>query len=386
MTAPERCRLRDLGVAVGGLPAGPLNAITDVPGVRVGHCTVSWGGPELPHGSGPARTGVTAIFPHGGDLWHERVVAGAHAANGVGELIGISAVREWGLIETPILLTNSQSAGAVYDATVRWLMEREPLAGVEDAVMPVVGECDDGFLNDLRGMHVARSTSAPRSTAPPPAPWPKAASGPAPACRASTSRPASAPRRASSPPTGAPWTVGVLALTNFGVRHRLSVDGVPVGREITDLMPLENREGSCIVVLATDAPLSARQCERMAKRCALGLAATGSYASDGSGEIMLAFTTAHRVPRASAEPLRSHVGRQRPHVRSSSRRRSTPRPRACATRSRPRPPQWDATATPPTSCRWTAWSASCGAPGARRGCPGRSPALPRLAAASILTP
>ncbi|HMK93512.1 MAG TPA: P1 family peptidase, partial [Thermoleophilia bacterium] len=102
---------------------------------------------------------------------------------------------------------------------------------------------------------------------------------------------------------GRRYTVGVLALTNFGVRHRLNVDGVPVGREITDLMPLENREGSCIVVLATDAPLSARQCERMASRCAFGLAATGSYASDGSGEIMVAFSTAHRVPRASAEPL-----------------------------------------------------------------------------------
>jgi D-aminopeptidase len=151
---PGRCRLRDLGVAIGVLPTGPLNAITDVPGVRVGHCTVSWGGPELPHGSGPARTGVTAVFPHAGDIWHERVVAGAFAANGVGEVIGISAIREWGVIETPVLLTNSQSAGAVYDATVRWMMARDPRTGIEDAVMPVVGECDDGLLNDLRGMHV----------------------------------------------------------------------------------------------------------------------------------------------------------------------------------------------------------------------------------------
>jgi D-aminopeptidase len=102
---------------------------------------------------------------------------------------------------------------------------------------------------------------------------------------------------------GTPWAVGVLALTNFGVRHRLSVDGVPVGRDIPDLLPLENREGSCIVILATDAPLSARQCERMAKRCALGLAATGSYASDGSGEIMVAFSTALRVPRKGDELL-----------------------------------------------------------------------------------
>jgi D-aminopeptidase len=295
-----RCRLRDLGVAVGRLPAGPLNAITDVPGVRVGHCTVSWGGPELPAGSGPARTGVTAIFPHGDDIWHGRVVAGAHAANGVGEVIGISAIREWGLIETPILLSNSQSAGAVYDATVRWILDREPQAGVEDAVMPVVGECDDGFLNDLRGMHVREEHVR--------AALDFAESGPvAEGCVGAGTGMSCFDFKAgigtSSRVTvahGTPWTVGVLALTNFGVRHRLSVDGVPVGRDIPDLMPLENREGSCIVVLATDAPLAARQCARMARRCALGLAATGSYASDGSGEIMVAFSTALRVPRKSA--------------------------------------------------------------------------------------
>ena len=303
MTVPERCRLRDLGVAVGRLPAGPLNAITDVPGVRVGHCTVSWGGPELPRGSGPARTGVSAIFPHAGGIWHERVVAGAFAANGVGEVIGISAIREWGLIETPVMLTNSQSAGAVYDATVRWLMEREPLAGVEDAVMPVVGECDDGLLNDLRGMHVREEhvRAALDGASAGPVAEGCVGAGTGMTCFDFKAGIGTSSRIVTA--HGRPWTVGVLALTNFGVRHRLSVDGVPVGREITDLMPLENREGSCIVVLATDAPLTARQCERMAKRCALGLAVTGSYASDGSGEIMVAFTTAHRVPRTAAEPL-----------------------------------------------------------------------------------
>ena len=125
---------------------------------------------------------------------------------------------------------------------------------------------------------------------------------------------------------GLPFTVGVLALTNFGVRHRFMVDGVPVGREITDLMPVENREGSCIVVLATDAPLSARQCERLAKRCSLGLAVTGSYASDGSGEIMVAFSTAHRVPRASAGLLQTRRRSPTTTCTSSSKRRST-RPR-----------------------------------------------------------
>jgi len=300
---PARCRLRDLGVAIGVLPTGPLNAITDVPGVRVGHCTVSWGGPELPHGSGPARTGVTAIFPHSGDLWRERVVAGAFAANGVGEVIGMSAIREWGVIETPVLLTNSQSAGAVYDGAVRWMMDRNPAAGIEDAVMPVVGECDDGLLNDLRGMHVGEEhvRAALDGAAAGPVAEGCVGAGTGMSCFDFKAGIGTSSRAATA--HGARYTVGVLALTNFGTRHRLSVAGVPVGAEITDLMPVDNREGSCIVVLATDAPLSARQCERMAKRCALGLAVTGSYASDGSGEIMVAFTTAHRVPRIADSPL-----------------------------------------------------------------------------------
>ena len=306
MAEPDRCRLRDLGVAIGRLPAGPLNAITDVPGVRVGHCTVSWGGPELPHGSGPARTGVTTVFPHGGDVWHERVIAGAFAANGVGEVIGISAIREWGLIETPVLLTNSQSAGAVYDAAVRWMMDHDPLIGIEDAVMPVVGECDDGFLNDLRGMHVKEEhvREALDGASAGPVAEGCVGAGTGMSCYDFKAGIGTSSRLVEA--HGHHYTVGVLALANFGVRHRLQIDGVPVGREIADLMPVENRQGSCIVVLATDAPLSSRQCERMAKRCALGLALTGSYASDGSGEIMVAFSTVRRAPRASAE-LRTAV-------------------------------------------------------------------------------
>jgi D-aminopeptidase len=310
---PERCRLRDLGVAVGTLPAGPLNAITDVPGVTVGHSTVSWGGPELPRGSGPARTGVTAIFPHGDDIWHDRVVAGAFAANGVGELIGISAIREWGLIETPVLLTNSQSAGAVYDATVRWMMDGNPLAGIEDAVMPVVGECDDGFLNDLRGMHVGEEHVREALDGASAGPVAEGCVGAGTGMNCYNFKAGIGTSSRLVRAHGRVYTVGVLALANFGVRHRLQIDGVPVGREITDLMPAESRQGSCIVVLATDAPLSARQCERMAKRCALGLALTGSYASDGSGEIMVAFSTVRRSPRASAE-LRTVVSVVNDHM------------------------------------------------------------------------
>jgi D-aminopeptidase len=300
----RRWRARDLGIAVGTLPAGPLNAITDVAGVRVGHCTVSWGGPELPAGSGPARTGVTAVLPHGGDLFHERVVAGAFVANGVGELVGISAVREWGLIETPIMLTNSQSVGAVYDATVRWMLERTPGGGIEDAVMPVVGECDDGMLNDARGLHVREehARAALDSASGGVVAEGCVGAGTGMVCCDFKGGIGSSSRVAMA--YGRPFMLGALVLTNFGTRRRLTVDGVPVGREVADLMPVEHREGSCVVVLATDAPLTSRQCERLAKRAALGLAVCGSYAADSSGEIMLAFSSAQRLARVTREPLR----------------------------------------------------------------------------------
>ena len=297
MAEQPRARAQDLGIAVGTLPVGPLNAITDVPGVLVGHCTVSWGGPELPRGSGPARTGVTAVLPHGGDVWHERVVAGAHVVNGVGEVVGISAIREWGLLETPVLLTNSQSVGAVYDATVRWMMDRDPRVGVEDAAMPVVGECDDSFLNDMRGMHVHEEhvRAALDGARGGPVAEGCIGAGTGMTCSDFKGGIGTSSRRVTAHGRG--FTVGVLALTNFGVRSRLVIDGAAVGRELTDLMPVGHNEGSCIVVLATDAPLTARQCERLAMRCGLGLATVGSYAADGSGEIMLAFSTAARVAR-----------------------------------------------------------------------------------------
>ena len=201
------------------------------------------------------------------------------------------------------MLTNSQSVGAVYDGTVRWMMDREPQAGLEDAVMPVVGECDDGFLNDLRGMHVHEEhvRAALDGAAAGPVAEGCVGAGTGMTCCDFKGGIGTSSRVVNA--HGRPFTVGVLALTNFGIRRRLRIDGVPVGREIDDLMPLENREGSCIVVLATDAPLTARQCERLAKRCALGLAVVGSYASDGSGEIMVAFSTAARIARVSPDPV-----------------------------------------------------------------------------------
>ena len=169
--------------------------------------------------------------------------------------------------------------------------------------MPVVGECDDGFLNDLRGMHVHEEhvRAALDAAAAGPVAEGCVGAGTGMSCYDFKGGIGTSSRVVTA--HGRPFTVGVLALTNFGDRPRLTVDGVPVGRDIADLMPLEHSEGSCIVVLATDAPLSARQCERLAKRCSLGLAATGSFASDGSGEIMLAFRR-RTACRASA-PSRS---------------------------------------------------------------------------------
>jgi D-aminopeptidase len=303
---PGRARARDLGIAIGELPTGPANAITDVPGVLVGHCTVSWGDAALPTGRGPARTGVTAVLAHGGDLFHERVRAGVFAANGVGEVVGSTPIREWGLIETPILLTNSQSMGVAYDAAVRWMMARDPLVGVEDVAMPVVGECDDSLLNDARGMHVLPEhvLAALDSAAAGPVTEGCVGAGTGMVCYDFKGGIGTSSRIVHA--YDEPFTLGVLVLTNLGRRSRLVVDGVPVGRQIADLMPLEHHEGSCIVVCATDAPLSSRQCERLAKRCSLGLAVTGSYASDSSGEIMLAFSTAVRLPRTTSAPL-THV-------------------------------------------------------------------------------
>ena len=187
----------------------------------------------------------------------------------------------------------------MYDATVRWMMRRDERVGVEDACMPVVGECDDSYLNDMRGMHVLPEHvwAALDDAAAGPVAEGCVGAGTGMTCMEFKGGIGTSSRLVQAHGNG--YTLGVLALTNFGQRHRLRVDGVPVGREIDDLMPGQVSEGSCIIVLATDAPLDARQSERLARRCGLGLASVGSYASDGSGELMTAFSTANLVARAS---------------------------------------------------------------------------------------
>jgi D-aminopeptidase len=285
MTTP---RARELGVRIGRLAPGPLNAVTDVAGVRVDHASVI----REPDGSANAvRTGVTAIFPHEAEPWRERVYAGAHVLNGYGEMIGINQIREWGLLMSPIVLTSSLAIGTAYDATVRWIAARDRAAAEE--VMPVVSECDDAFLNDLLSFPLAAEDVAAALDAAIGGPVDEGNVGAGVGMQCFDFKGGIGTASRVTPEA---YTVGVLVLTNFGDRADLRIDGAAVGEAITDLMPVAHSEGSCVVVLATDAPLLPHQLRRLAVRGGMGLARTGFYASNGSGEQMIAFSTGNRLP------------------------------------------------------------------------------------------
>lgn len=282
-------RLRDFGVEIGMLPVGPSNSLTDVPGARVGHTTLIRGE--------DVRTGVTAIWPHDGNPLRERLYAGIFALNGYGEMTSRSVIDEWGLLAGPVVLTGTSGVGTALHATTRYLAKRYPDEAREEIPIAVVAECDDGFLHDhltfaLTEEDVWAALDA-ASTAPVEEGCVGAGTGMA---LFGFKGGIGSSSRVVAIEAGT-FTVGVLVETNFGRRPQLTVAGVPVGRAITDLMPERpTADGSCIVVVATDAPLHAHTLQRLAKRAGLGLARTGSTAGDGSGEIILAFSTAQRVP------------------------------------------------------------------------------------------
>jgi D-aminopeptidase len=303
---PGRHRIRDLGIKIGHLPTGPLNAITDVPGVRVGHTTLIHGDGKLVAGRGPVRTGITCILPTQ-NIFFDRVIGGSFVLNGAGELSGLTQVQEWGLLETPILLTNTMAVGKVSDATVKWMVRHFPGIGSEyDVVIPVVGECDDSFLNDSVGRHI-RSEHVYAAIE-------KAASGTVPegsvgagtgmvTCDFKAGIGTASRRIQVEEEGGDTYTLGVLVLSNFGLCRNLRVDGVPIGEllepEYRELAKRTYSYGSIICVVATDAPLLSHQLGRLCKRAALGIGRCGSYAAHGSGEIVVGFSTANKVPRVS---------------------------------------------------------------------------------------
>jgi D-aminopeptidase len=281
-TAQDRPRARDLGIRPGASEPGPLNAITDVGGVLVGDTTVIEG-PNV-------RTGVTAIRPHGGNLFREKVPGAVFVGNAFGKLAGSTQIEELGTIESPIVLTNTLSVGVALDAAVRWTLAQPGNEGVR-SVNAVVGETNDGTLNDIRGLHVTREhvTSAIAGAKDGPVQEGAVGAGAGTIAFGWKGGIGTSSRRVRQDANT--WTVGVLVQTNYG--GRLTIDGVPVWKELTprSASGAAAADGSCMIVVATDAPLDARDLKRFAARAIYALARTGSTYSNGSGDFALAFST-----------------------------------------------------------------------------------------------
>ena len=301
--AQIKLRARDLGVPFDGIP-GPLNAITDIGGLLVGHRTLIRGQGNLVMGKGPVRTGVTAILPRGKS--YDPVFAGWYALNGNGEMTGTTWVEESGLLEGPVMITNTHSVGVVHNAVIEWQLRNklfDPLAGEPDVFwsLPVVAETYDGDLNDINGFHVRKKHAfkALDMAKTGPVPEGNVGGGTGMSCHQFKGGIGTASRQLDDDEGG--YTLGVLVQANYGVRDTLTIAGVPVGKEITDLMPeyhavsasQRQEHGSIIVVVATDAPLLPHQLKRLARRVPMGIARVGGFGGNGSGDIFIAFSTAN---------------------------------------------------------------------------------------------
>ena len=280
----QRPRAREIGIVVGVLPPGPLNAITDVVGVRVGHQIIVEGE--------AIRTGVTAIIPHPGNVFQHKVPAAIVVGNGFGKLVGSTQVDELGTLETPVILTNTLSAFIAADALVAYTLTQEGNQNV-GSVNPVVGETNDGYLNDIRAQRVRREDVLAAIAAADTGPIAEGSVGAGTGTRCLGWKGGIGTASRRLPESQGGYTVGVLVQSNFG--GILTVNGAPVGKELgryylQDVVgESEPGDGSCILVVATDAPLDARQLKRLAKRALLGLAAVGSPMTHGSGDYVIAF-------------------------------------------------------------------------------------------------
>lgn len=293
-------RLRELGLHIGRFEAGAANAITDVDGVSVGHVTVWRDEPEPPDGRGIARTGVTAVLPGPIEtIFGAPVPAGTAVLNGSGELTSSLVIREWGRIETPVYLTSTHAVGRVYDGAIDVAVAADPRVGTQDFVIPVVGECDDSWLSEGRVVQVetadvGRAVATARGGA-----VAEGAVGGGTGMMTKGYKAGIGTASRIAPSIGG--AVGVLVLSNFYPPPGLVMDGVPVG-DLLGEPPTTRRSkaGSCIAVVAVDAPLASHQLERVARRAGLGLARCGSVAHHGSGEIFVAFAPPGRRPRGEA--------------------------------------------------------------------------------------
>lgn len=287
---------KETGIVIGKGTPGPKNLITDVPGVTVGHVTVK---------DGEINTGVTAILPHQGNIFQDKVLAASAVINGFGKSMGLVQVEELGTIETPIVMTNTLSIGIAATALVKYMLKQNPDIGdTTGTVNPLVCECNDGRLNDIRGLHVTEDhvLQALENTG---VDFEEGAvgSGTGMCCLGFKGGIGSSSRQLEL--DGKTYTIGALVMSNFGSAGNLRVDGAKEGERIQALLQAaENKDkGSIIMLIATDIPLSERQLKRVCKRAGVGLARTGSYYGNGSGDIAIAFTTANRVPHYSKSKI-----------------------------------------------------------------------------------
>lgn len=303
----RRPRARELGIRIGTLEPGPHNAITDVTGVRVGHVTLITGEGELEVGKGPVRTGVTAVVPHADDVYLNQVFASAVALNGNGEMTGMEWINERGLLEVPVVVTNTLSVGEGYSGVVAYMLQQNP----ERVPLPVVAECYDGGLNDIAGRHVKEehviraieSAAGGRIS--------EGSVGAGTGMRAYGFKAGiGTASRVLDSAQGA-YTLGVLVVANCGRRPNLVIDGVPVGRHLPVAPRKPTRDGSIVIIIATDAPLIPVQLRRLCKRSALGVSRTGTFSRTSSGDLALAFSTSRRVPRDAAMVDTVHTLRDR---------------------------------------------------------------------------
>lgn len=297
MSQPTRLRARALGINHWQLSPGPQNAITDVAGVHVGNVTRIEGEGVLRPGVGPIRTGVTVILPHMGNLFAEKVCAAVHTINGFGKACGFEQVRELGVLETPIALTNTLNVWRVAEALAQHAIRHNPAIGIRTStVNPVVGETNDGYLNDIQGIHVhsehvweaiTKATDNVEEGC--------VGAGTGTTCFGWKGGIGSASRKMSAQMGG--YTIGALVQSNFGAPEELMIGGVAVGHQLTPSTKIIKPPdpGSIMIVLATDAPLDSRQLHRLCVRAVAGLARTGSTLHHGSGDFVIAFSTARRI-------------------------------------------------------------------------------------------
>ncbi len=302
----KRTRLRTLGLNIGEYRTGELNAITDVPGVRVGHSTLIEGSGRRKPGNGPVRTGVTVISPND-DIYNQKLISGGFILSGAGEVAGLTQVTEWGLIETPIALTNTLSVGRVSDSVVKWMTQKySHIRELQEVVIPVVGECDDSFLNDAVGLHVKPQHVFAALDSATGGPVEEGAVGAGTGMICCDFKGGIGTSSRMVPIGKQDYVMGVLVCSNFGIMEHLRMDGYPIGRVLYGRQGVYNRRttsyGSIIVVIATNMPLTAMQMNRLCRRAALGIGRVGSYGAHSSGEIIIGFSTANVIPRNPPEP------------------------------------------------------------------------------------